>query len=440
VNSHRRGTCPGILDPIPTGDGLLARLLPTGPLPIDTLVALCDYAQAYGNGIVEVTQRGSLQFRGLSPASAPDFARTVIALGLGAESGPPILASPLMGLDAQECFDLCALLAALRAELTNQPAVASIGPKVSVLIDGGGALHLDSVPGDLRLQAGANSRLHVSIAGTAATSTSLGWVLLDHAVKVIVHLLARIADRGTNARARDFANPADVQALRASLSSMLNDARPPTLRPPAEPIGLHPLNTGQLALGVALAFGYTEAAVLKRLAQRAAACDAKSIQTSPGRSLLIIGLDADAASELAAAAAAAGFLVRPDDPRRFVVACAGAPACESAKLSTRELAPVIAEAARPFLDGSLTIHVSGCAKGCAHPGAAALTFIGPNRLVVQGRAGDTPHGTTSVDNFIAGVSRLGVERQQSHNARDRSVDVVSRLGATGVLAAMSTGT
>jgi precorrin-3B synthase len=439
MNSHRRGMCPGILDPIPTGDGLLARLLPAGPLPIDTMVALCELSRTYGNGIVEVTQRGSLQFRGLSSASAPDFARSVIALGLGEEGGPPILASPLMGLDAQECFDLRALAAALRAELTNQPAVASTGPKVSVLIDGGGALHLDSVPGDLRLRAGTNSRLHLSMAGTVAASTSLGWIPTDHALEVIVHLLVRIADRGPDARAHDFANPADVQALRASLSSVLSDAPPPAPRPPVEPIGVHRLNTGQLALGVAAAFGYAEAAVLQRLAQRAAACGATSMQTSPARALMIIGLDADAAIELTAAAAAAGFLVRPDDPRRYVVACAGAPACDSAKLSTRELAPAIAEAARPFLDGSLTIHVSGCAKGCAHPGAAALTFIGPNRLVVQGRAGDTPHGTTSMTNFIAGVSRLGAERRQL-SAPDRSVDVVSRLGVAGVLAAMSAGT
>jgi len=438
VNS-RRGLCPGILDPMPTGDGLLARLLPSTPLSIDTLVALCDLSSAHGNGIVEVTQRGSLQFRGLSPASAPDFARSVMALGLGAEGGPPILASPLMGLDAQECIDLRALPAALRAELANQPAVASVGPKVSVLIDGGGALHLDSVPGDLRLRAGSDSRLHVSMAGTAANSTSLGWVPPDHAAKVIVQLLGRIADRGPDARARDFANPPDAQALRASLPGLLSDAPPPSPRPPAEPIGLHRLNTGKVALGVAVAFGYAEAVVLQRLAQRAAACGAKSIQTSPGRSLLIIGLDAEGAEELTAAAAAAGFLVRPDDPRRFVVACAGAPACDSAKLSTRELAPVIAEAARAFLDGSLTIHISGCAKGCAHPGAAALTFIGPNRLVIQGRAGDTPHGTTSTAHFIAGVSRLGVERQQRSD-EDRSVDVVSRLGVTGVLAAMSAGT
>jgi precorrin-3B synthase len=105
-------------------------------------------------------------------------------------------------------------------------------------------------------------------------------------------------------------------------------------------------------------------------------------------------------------------------------------------LSTRRLAPTIAQAARPFLDGSLTIHVSGCAKGCAHPGAAALTLIGPDRLVVQGRAGDTPHGAISAAAFIAGLPRLHVHRQNSPAGQECSADTVSRLGALGVLAVM----
>jgi precorrin-3B synthase len=85
----------------------------------------------------------------------------------------------------------------------------------------------------------------------------------------------------------------------------------------------------------------------------------------------------------------------------------------------------------------LTLHVSGCAKGCAHPGVAALTVIGPDRLVVQGRAGDTPHGTTSAAEFIAGLSRLDAERQHSHGAEECSADMLSRLGATRVLALMN---
>jgi len=431
-----RGACPGISQPMPTGDGLLARLMPSAPMPLDAFDALCDASQTHGNGIVEVTQRGSLQIRGLSPASAPVFARTASALGLGAEDRPPILTSPLMGLDAQERLDLRALVAALRKNLRNHSAFASLGPKVSLLIDGGGVLHLDNVPGDLRLQADTASRLHVSIAGTGGSATGLGWVEPHHALEVIVHVLGSIANRGTTARARDLAKSAGAHALRTSLAGVLSDEPPPAPRPPAEPIGSHRLNNGRAAFGVALAFGYAEAGVLKRIVHAAARCGATSIQPAPGRALLTIGLTVAATNEFAASAAAAGVIVRPDDARRYVVSCAGAPACGSAMLSTRQLAPAIAQAARPFLDGSLTIHVSGCAKGCAHPAAAALTLIGPDRLVVQGRAGDTPHGTASAAAFVAGLPRLQAERRCSHTGQERSAETVSRLGPIGVLAVM----
>src|ERR1700733_7894980 len=123
---------------MPTGDGLLARLMPSAPIPIDTIVALCESSETHGNGTLEVTSRGSLQIRGLSTDSAPAFAHTVTSLGLGEHAGPPILTSPLFGLTAEEHPDLRALLTDIRAQLSD-PALASIGPKVSVLIDCGGA-------------------------------------------------------------------------------------------------------------------------------------------------------------------------------------------------------------------------------------------------------------------------------------------------------------
>jgi precorrin-3B synthase len=440
MNSLRRGACPGILEPMATGDGLLARLLPSAPMSVAALLALCEASQVHGNGIVEVTQRGSLQFRGLSRDSALPFARDVIALGLNAENGPPILTSPLMGLAPDELQDLRELLTVVREALTTPLAAAPLGPKVSVLIDAGGGLHLDDVPGDLRLRAGRDARLHVSIAGKASSATSLGWTSRADAVTVIVRVLAAIASRGLDARARDFANSADLQGLRASLADVISDGPPPSGRPAAQPVGNHRLNTGRVALGIALSFGYTEARFLEHLAQVAAGLGATSIETSAARSLLFIGLSADAARDLAAAADAAGFIVRPDDPRRSVVACAGAPACSSAKISTRELAPAIAEAARPLLDGSVIIHVSGCAKGCAHPATAALTYVGPGGYAVQGRAADPLDGTVPASHFIAGLPRLAAQRRQLQGARESSANTLSRLGAAGVLAIMSAHT
>ena len=36
---HRRGACPGLSAPMPTGDGLLVRLMPTAPVPLDAFTA-----------------------------------------------------------------------------------------------------------------------------------------------------------------------------------------------------------------------------------------------------------------------------------------------------------------------------------------------------------------------------------------------------------------
>ena len=415
-----------------TGDGLLARLIPSAPIPFDTWVALCDASQTHGNGIVEVTQRGSLQIRGLSPASAPAFAATATALGLGSEGGPPILSSPLLGLDAQERVDLRPLVTALRVELARHADVASLGPKVSLLIDAGGALHLDQVAADLRLRMSGASRFHVSIAGIAADSSHLGWVDAHHAVNVIVQILAAVANRGPNARARDFANGTDLHALRDSLAGILTDEPPPASRSPADAIGTHRLNSGRLARGFALAFGYIEARALKRFALAAADCGATSMQPAPGRALLSIGMSGTAAEKLTAVAKTERLIVRPDDARRYVIACAGAPACRSATLATRQWAPHIAEAAKPLLDGSCTIHVSGCVKGCAYPGVATLTLVGSDRIVVRGRAGDAPHGTISAGAFVAGLRRLSARPQTPLAAVVHNADFVSTLGACGM--------
>jgi len=69
-----RGACPRLAAPMETGDGLLARIAPSGPMTIDAFAGLCAAAEIHGNGLMEVTARGSVQVRGLSPVSAPLFA------------------------------------------------------------------------------------------------------------------------------------------------------------------------------------------------------------------------------------------------------------------------------------------------------------------------------------------------------------------------------
>ncbi len=152
-SSQRRGACPGLSAPMPTGDGLLVRLLPIGTIPLAAFAGLCAAAREHGNGVIEVTARGSIQVRGLNAASAPRFADAIAALDIAADDGVPVLSNALAGLDPEEILDAGALAADLRRALAETSLPSRLAPKVSVAIDGGGALDLDEVAADVRLRA-----------------------------------------------------------------------------------------------------------------------------------------------------------------------------------------------------------------------------------------------------------------------------------------------
>lgn len=407
-----RGACPTLLTPMQTGDGLLARIIPQRSISVDALITLCDAADEYGNGIIEVTQRGSLQMRGLSEDSAPKFARVIADLEIAADDGPPLITSPLLGLDPGEPFDATGFVASLRDFLSQRrPALKSLGPKVSLLIDGGGRLHLDAIAADVRLVAKADSTFQVAIAGDAGTAVSLGSVSVGGAPAAVLALLEQIANRGPSARARDLVSDIaqgsgpERRATAASTAPPQHASQPrPSARCPAEPVGTHRLTTGDVALGIALPFGHTTASALARFARAAGDNGATSIRPAPGRSLLAIALTA--AENLRESAAAEGFVVDPHDARRHVVACAGMPACASAKLPTRQMAPDIARATQSLAGTSEIVHLSGCSKGCAHPGPAALTIVGPNHIILNGRASDPPHTTLTAAGAIATIEKL----------------------------------
>src|SRR5690606_29163688 len=136
----RRGACPALSAPMQTGDGLLVRLATSeGGLTPARLAALCRLATRHGNGIVEVTARGSFQIRGLTLASAPLLESDVAALDLPLREGVPVETSPLAGLDPREVANPLPLARAIREAIAAAGLSAGLGPKVSVVVDGGGA-------------------------------------------------------------------------------------------------------------------------------------------------------------------------------------------------------------------------------------------------------------------------------------------------------------
>jgi len=432
VNAHlRRGLCPGLSQPMATGDGLLVRLTPTGAtMSCEAFAALCTAARNCSNGVIEITSRGSIQIRGLTEASVKSFAAAVAEIDLAFGEGPPVLSDPLAGLAPQEAVDASAIAADLRRAVAAAPFTTDIGPKVSVAIDGGGTLHLDAVAADVRMRAQARDAcLHVAVGGDAETATPIGAVAAEHAVEAVMRMLRVIAAGGPAARARDIVATNGVAAFRRVIADILVDLPPPPLRPAADPLGTHALNDGRLAIGLGLAFGHAHATELEELARAAAESGATGYRTAPGRALLVVGVTEDGAGHLANIAQRLGFIVRADDPRRQVVACAGAPICASAEIPTRALAPSLAKVAVAGADAPM-VHLSGCTKGCACPRSAPLTVVGiegRRGVLVNGSARDEPLVMLTPEALPGALSRCADGVRRLRAADESAAEVLSRL-------------
>jgi precorrin-3B synthase len=227
-----RGTCPTLAAPMQTGDGLLARLNPVAAgLSPAQLIGLCEAALHHGNGIVEVTARGSFQIRGLSAASAGMLTTDVDALGIAVRSGVPVETGPLAGLDPDEIADPRPLAEAIRNGIAAAGLDARLGPKVSVVVNAGGAW-LDDVKADVRLTALGSGAWRLAVAD-AVTAREVGAFAEGDAATLAIAVLGEVARLGRQGRAialttqtfgRMVAEAADVAAV--APPSVLPDISP----------------------------------------------------------------------------------------------------------------------------------------------------------------------------------------------------------------------
>ncbi len=93
-----------------------------------------------------------------------------------------------------------------------------------------------------------------------------------------------------------------------------------------------------------------------------------------------------------------------------------------------------------MLDDSLRVHLSGCGKGCAHPGAAPLTLVGGKDdcgIIINGSAQEQPLVTVPVEALTAAIARLARAVAAARRPDERASAVLSRLGAARVAAILA---
>lgn len=339
-----QGWCPGALRPMMSGDGLIVRLRPhAGRLTPLQAAGIARLARVHGNGLIDLSARANVQLRGVSDTTHPVLIAELAALGMidtspAAEAARNIIVTPFWTSgDGTE-----RLAQDLMAAITLPDAPEMPG-KFGYAVDTGAAPVLHAASADIRIEratSGLIVRADGAVTGAAVTpGTAIAAVQELVAWFVASGGIANGRGRMAQVLAAGSAMPDRFCAIKADLSAN------------------EPIKPGIYAAGalVGFEFGQLQAETLASLAQLG------PIRITPWRMVMIEG--ATRMPDMP------GLITDPDDPMLRVVACTGAPGCLQAHQPTRDLARSMAVGLRD------TLHVSGCAKGCAHPGAAAITLV-----------------------------------------------------------------
>ncbi|MBY5717597.1 precorrin-3B synthase [Rhizobium leguminosarum] len=435
VTMRRRGACPALAAPMATGDGFLVRLRPAGSaLTLSQFASLARSAAAHGNGILEITARGNLQIRGLRAETVGQLVADIDVAGITVPDGPAIETSPLHGIDPEEISNPAAMEMALRSTLHDLLASPRLAPKLSLIVDGGGAFGLSALSADIRIvaQSGADWLVAINGDGEAAMPVAIGSA--EAAISAVGEILRLLATLGQGRRARDI----DPALLRTRFPAM-DGIRSIPPRAAGMPLaGSHRLEDGKTILGVRPEFGQMRSSDLIALLDLAQARGATAVRLAPGRGFFLIGLPADTVPAMQIAAAGHGFAAQPGENSEHIAACAGARGCGSALYETRTLARRFIATAPALFDGSLTLHLSGCAKGCAHA-RPALTLTGSAEgygLILNGLAADLPDERIAGGQIDFAIERLARTIEDNKDAGESTAACLTRLGATGVSKAL----
>ena len=389
---YRRGACPSAGNPMVSGDGLLSRIrLTDGRLTPKGLRCVADLADQNGSGLIEITGRGNLQLRGLAGEAGAEVTATLVNTGLAvetaaAEAARNIQCSAAADLDPQALIDPAPEARALDERLIGDERFWALPPKFRFVFNGGGLTHLADADGDIRADAVSTQdgiRYRIGLAGTSATAHSLGDCTPSRVVDVLVELaLIFLEERQrliTPARRMRQLIDASGTVPFAGLRDLGRPVGTLAEYPTAPEPGPTPVGT---VLGVALGCLGTSSARL--IADGLEAHDG-TLRITPQRRLIMPHASAPEPD----LPEAPELIHGPGDPRLSAIACPGTPGCTSGTTATRRDALDWAEQVPELFDGNTSVHVSGCPKGCAHPGKAPVVVIardGRYDLVLNDRA------------------------------------------------------
>ncbi len=387
--------CPGIFQLAQMRDGALARIrVPGGELSVEQLRTVARLAEDLGNGQIDLTNRANLQVRGLDARHAADLVRGLADVGLACpntarERIRNITASPMAGLDPGETHDVRPLVDALDRALQASEDLDQLSPKFSFVLDGGGAMDLGAIGYDVgffAMSGPTEPMFEVGLAGRLRLGRCVrpGRVV---DVALAVAEMARQTHSANGGRVTDllvWRSPDEIiEALERRIgAAVFEEPRDYQMQQPLPAqsyLGPHwQKQPGVVAYGLGVVMARMSTGDAREVARWAEDLGDGTLRLTPWQAIILPGVAMKHLDQLRQNAQAAGFLTEPHEGLVKVVGCAGAIGCErtcqDTKADGRELVGALKGSALPR-DEPMTIHLSGCERGCAHPGVADLLFL-----------------------------------------------------------------
>jgi precorrin-3B synthase len=430
---QRRGFCPSLWTPMESGDGLLVRVRArrgARGILASEVRELARLAHAYGNGLLEVTRRARLQIRGVRAEGLNALQQSIVALGLGAESATlersesALIVNPWSGL-ARTCAVLDDVADSITWALAQSAVCDGTSDKLGIVLDSANALAEVAADIHVNVEPDRAGLACVHVAARAQEWSYLGTYRVEDVARVVVELIAALPP---GSRMRAMVDDRSVESLRvraqlavhraddlgidilhtpaSRTDSAIDDLGIDTLHTPAsrtdsaiDDLGVAAFRgradlhdsasaardgrmlsrvgvssggaSGPVWVELGLPFGSADRTTWEQLALVATRHGSGEIRFTPFRTVLVPGIEREQLAATLQLAEAAGWIADPADPLLRVAACPGAPACSAAAGDTRGLARDLA----PLVAAGESLHVSGCAKGCAQSGAANVTLV-----------------------------------------------------------------
>ena len=427
----RPSACPGLLRIVSAMDGGICRVkLAGGSITAAQAQAVADVAQRYASGVIEATNRGNLQIRGVGEQHR-ELIEPLLAAGLGPATAASddvrnLMLSPCAGIDPNMRLDTGPLAQQILASLEQTPRFSELSAKFAVQLDGGEMLAMLEHPHDLwlsSLELNGQACLAFGLAGCPARNPALAAVPVAHGHELVMAVLTLFLDlaRPDQARMRHLLKEVPVEQFVQRLAERLSVPLIPVAQWQREScdsalhIGTYPQrDAGRVYIGAVPPLGRLNASMLSGLAQLATLYGDGTMRFTPWQSVLLPNLRAEEATAVTQALQALGLMCDAAQPLAHLIACTGSSACVKGLADTKQDALQLAsQLTRP-----LSVHVSGCLRSCAaaHVAPVTLLAVAPGHYDLYLRHAEQPgFGVLHERNLtIEAVSALLDARQRSN--------------------------